>query len=290
MRRLCVSLVRRSRMSEFLISKKDIRKLLVYRNDQIISWVKAVEWNNQDIEAVHQFRVKIRHLRSLLQFLRPILDRPWVESTNLQLKTMATHFSLVREMDVMVEWWKDIHLLYPNESVLNQLIQIKEQTRAVAMNQFDFIQCLQDLYQINQMILEMDIKLSQSSRGKFVIDRLALWEHRIIENQARIDISDYPTMHRYRISTKKLRYVLSSFDSVDLIKRTEVKEFKKLAETLGILTDIQFIRMKLKDIVYADRGYIEKIFGYLKSEERKAYEKALFLLEKKGANDDSSIS
>ena len=275
-------------VSELRMQKKDIRQLLVYSNDQIISWVKMVELNHQDIEAVHQFRVKIRHLRSLIQFFRPILNKAWVDKVNHQLRMIATHFSPVREMDVMVEWWKDIHKHYPNAAVMNQLNQIKDKTRVEAIFRFDFDQCLQDLYQLNQKFLEMDIKLSPVSRGHFVMNRLALWEQKVVLNQAKIDTSDYPTMHKYRISTKKLRYVLSSFDSANLLSHKDVKEFKKLAETLGVLTDVQFIRLKIKDIVFTDREYIEKIYDYLRNKEKKAYTQVLLLLEKKGADDDNS--
>jgi CHAD domain-containing protein len=63
---------------------------------------------DDDIEAVHQYRVKIRQVRALISFFKPRLNKALAADINLRLKEMALTFSHVREMDVLTQRWMTI--------------------------------------------------------------------------------------------------------------------------------------------------------------------------------------
>ena len=58
---------------------------------------------SDDDAAVHDMRVAVRRLRSLLRTARPLLDRPWAESVRAELDWLAGRLGVVRDLDVLIE-------------------------------------------------------------------------------------------------------------------------------------------------------------------------------------------
>jgi CHAD domain-containing protein len=66
------------------------------RNDPVVRM-------SDDDEAVHDMRVAVRRLRSLLRTARPLLDRSWAESLRAELDWLAGRLGAVRDLDVLIE-------------------------------------------------------------------------------------------------------------------------------------------------------------------------------------------
>ncbi len=62
------------------------------------------EWEsgNRDPEVVHQMRVAVRKLRSLLRTLTPVLDRHWAQGLRDRLRGVSDELSSARDADVML--------------------------------------------------------------------------------------------------------------------------------------------------------------------------------------------
>ena len=56
---------------------------------------------------MHDMRVAVRRLRSLLRTAEPMLDRGWVEALRAELDWLAGRLGDVRDLDVMIEHLAD---------------------------------------------------------------------------------------------------------------------------------------------------------------------------------------
>ncbi|MBM7783872.1 CYTH and CHAD domain-containing protein [Tenggerimyces flavus] len=84
--------------------KSPARSLLQY---QLATYVRALR--SEDIrvrldlpDSVHQFRVSIRRLRSVLRVFRPLLDTSWSEPLREELQFVASLFGPVRDTEVQL--------------------------------------------------------------------------------------------------------------------------------------------------------------------------------------------
>ncbi len=57
-----------------------------------------------DVEAVHDMRVAVRRLRSVLRTARPMLRRQWVDELRSELDWLAQRLGAVRDLDVFVDY------------------------------------------------------------------------------------------------------------------------------------------------------------------------------------------
>jgi CHAD domain-containing protein len=58
--------------------------------------------SSEDPEAVHDFRVAIRRLRSALRTARVLFDSEWVDDLRAELRWLANEFSTLRDLDVLL--------------------------------------------------------------------------------------------------------------------------------------------------------------------------------------------
>jgi CHAD domain-containing protein len=235
--------------------KKKEELILLFNNavDAIEEPLRLVIALDDDIEAVHQYRVKIRQLRSLIAFFKPRLNKTIASEMNLKLKDMASLFSKVRELDVLAQRWQDSsndqHSQHHDFGIA--LIRAKQQARIEAYANFKAAQAKSDLIWIKQQVeimIENDKKLS-----KFIDKRLCQWLTSIRKDVKKLDIEDYPAMHQLRIRIKRLRYSLTLLsDYVDEMMIERIKPSKLWAEQLGVICDYQRIKEILNDLFVRD--------------------------------------
>jgi CHAD domain-containing protein len=208
---------------------------------------------DDDIEAVHQYRVKIRQLRSLITFFKPKLDTALVDEINQRLKRSATVFSSVRELDVLADRWLKLADESKSEhhDFTQRLLSAKRQARIDAYVLFSPRVAKEDLCWINDRLddlFEDDRKLTD-----FIDRRLNRWIKSIRKDIRRLDIEDYPAMHELRIRIKRLRYALTLLqEQVDEKLTDKVRPSKQWAEQLGIMCDFQRSKEILNEICIRD--------------------------------------
>jgi triphosphatase len=208
---------------------------------------------DDDIEAVHQYRVKIRQLRSLIAFFKPKLEDKLAEKVNCRLKEMASVFSKVREMDVLTQRWQSIadDQRPEHHDFGTNLIRAKQQARIEAYTNFRPTQTNAYLIWIKEQMNELfssDKKLSD-----FIEKRLNQWLCAIRKDVKKLSIDDYPSMHELRIRIKRLRYaltLLSDHVNEDMVEK--IKPSKLWAEQLGVICDFQRNRDILNELFVRD--------------------------------------
>lgn len=220
-----------------------------------------------DIEAVHQYRVKIRQLRSLIAFLRPKLNKEIADQINKRLKTMASQFSSVREWDVLAQRWQMMadDQNSEHQEFTQRLTEVKQQTRIDAYARFQPRMVREDLDWIITQLREL---FEDDRQISALIDkRLTRWLKGIRKGIKSLDVEDYPAMHDLRIRIKRLRYALTLLgDFADESMKDKIKPSKQWAEQLGIVCDAKRNKELLDEYIVRDIGPKILFLKSLKSE------------------------
>jgi len=205
-----------------------------------------------DPEATHRLRVKIRGLRSLLSFIKPLIDPTEYKEIQTNMKEAARLFAHLREIDVLKEEWTALLAVYPRldngSGALMKLLQRKreaEQTGVyqrveaglVAARLFNLLSILDSLSADHHPWAN-----ATESERTFVVyaqKRFASQRKKAKRCFADTDFQDLNAIHALRIRCKKLRYVSAILRPYLKIRNKEENSFKILQDRLGRVVDAQ---------------------------------------------------
>lgn len=215
--------------------------------------------NQSDPEGVHQVRVRIRKFRAVLAFFKPLFK---VESYQLQqdtLRKMGQQFGEVRQLDVLLSGISEIeknanlessdfgklkdHLHGKREMAFKQLLtSLKTDVFALALLDI-WVWKLNDPWEAGAADLQLSIK---DYTDKYIQN----WLKKIRRSMKSLDIKDQQAVHRVRIKSKKLRYVIEQLASIlDRKTRKSMDAFEKMQDDLGYYHDVFANQQLLKQLV-----------------------------------------
>jgi len=90
----------------------EFKKILTSYLYDIFHLLNSFELTPQEPEAAHQLRVKIRACRSLLAFIKPLLNQKEYSLMQAELREIALWFAHLREVDVLQSDWQELFKLY----------------------------------------------------------------------------------------------------------------------------------------------------------------------------------
>lgn len=209
-------------------------------------------------EFIHQLRVALRRLRSLIKLFAPVLPAEFVADWNERLRDNAARFGDARDLDVLYE-----ELLAPvsptgladgPESGLPKLLEIASQARQHARKLavhnlahsdqgrllLEFATALHDL-PTSSLIAAVDLK----TFARLQLKRLRKRARRDHEAAATL----IPTrLHTLRIAVKRLRYGLELLGGLFPARAVERYLAQVIAAqgTLGFLNDLDIARGRLE--------------------------------------------
>lgn len=217
----------------------------------------AINEGHDGPEFIHQLRVSLRRLRSLIKLFAPALPTEFVTEWNDRLRDNANRFGDTRDLDVL-----HAELLAPveaegladdAESGLPPLLKVietaRQQARKVALHNIthsaqgrlvlELNAALQGL-PVSNLIAAVDLK----TFARLQLDRLRKRARRRYE----ASVTLVPTqLHTLRIAMKQLRYGLEFFGSL-LPARAVERYLTGVTEaqgTLGFLNDVDVARGRL---------------------------------------------
>ncbi len=228
---------------------------------------------DDDIEVVHQYRVKIRQLRSLIAFFKPKLNQAFASEINDRLKQLAFIFSSVRELDVLTDRWISMadESNSEHQEFTQRLLSAKRQARIDAYALFQPRTVSEDLRWIDDQL--NDLFEDDRQLTDFIDQRLRRWLKSIRKGIKGLDIEDYPSMHDLRIRIKRLRYALTFLSEyADEKLADKIKASKQWAEQLGIVCDFQRSKDILNEICILDTDPKPEFIKSLKVEAQETLE------------------
>lgn len=213
-------------------------------------------------QLVHDLRVSIRELRSLLNFIKKRLDEDHYNKLNQQLGAAARVFGPLRELDVLYEYCENYAVDHPETSeAYYQLFNTFVKDRRIEMNR-SFNKgnsaTIQQAIEDAKEILELSLFEDKKDWKKYTLKRLKKKDKKLRHAFKTVEISDYEAVHEIRKRAKKVRYAATYFDetvSKDLNQYR--KHAKAIQSEFGVITDAHVNYELLTE--YADKVTDENV-------------------------------
>jgi CHAD domain-containing protein len=198
-------------------------------------------------EALHQARVAIRRLRTVLSFFRPVISRGALDPLREELRSFTVPFGKARNLDVFLAHHGK-HLI---SSDRRKLTRAREEA-------YDQVIEAMGAQRTRDMFLELvtwavarDWQKDGATApiGKFAAKRLdAAWK-KIKRKGSMLPDLEERQLHRFRIHVKKLRYAVEFMAA--LYSRKEIRKFtaslEKIQDCFGLLHDDMIARQLIDE-------------------------------------------
>lgn len=224
-----------------------------------------------DPEVLHQFRVSIRRIRSLLNLIRSESDIEVDNKLIKLLKRVAGFSNQIRDLDVMLSYLRD----YEKFAEISDIYTIFEQAQIEKINQFIILlKTDKTITKISKKITPLldELKLNKSdfSQNNVILSLLDNFTAVDQEYGAVLGGSDREIahLHNFRKECKKLRYqgeVLDNEAADNLVQHC-----KKIQTILGNLHDCNVWISQIGS-VSSDKGK-ESLVRHLESQRNKYLE------------------
>jgi len=204
----------------------------------------------EDDEALHDFRVALRRLRSVIRAYRPYLKGSAKKKPRSRLSALAASTNPARDFEVQMDWLsKRGAELDPDAK--SGASHLAERLRArgheapppeALRKEFDPLH-----RSLRKAFSRLRLRLDEDS------DFLSATGALVAENASRLKKSleavssaeDGEDLHRARIEAKRLRYLLEPISAEVPEARTLVKEMKTLQDVLGELQDMRVLSQSI---------------------------------------------
>lgn len=224
-----------------------------------------------DPEVLHQFRVAIRRIRSLLNLIRSESDIEVDNKLIKLLKRVASFSNQIRDLDVMLSYLRN----YEKFAEISDIYTIFEQVQTEKINQFIILlKTDKTITKISKKITPLldELKLNKSdfSQNNVILSLLDNFTAVDQEYGAVLDGSDREIahLHNFRKECKKLRYqgeVLDNEAADNLVQHC-----KEIQTILGNLHDCNVWISQIGS-VSSDKGK-ESLVRHLESQRNKYLE------------------
>ena len=198
-----------------------------------------------DPEALHDFRVALRRLRSVLRAYRSCLDK-LPKKLRRELKRVASATSVGRDAEVFLEWLGSPSSFPASERAAREWLQRRhERERDTAYRELrsnipaDFTTLAKRLHQT------LAASRNAASYGEVSATRLHVQIAELAADLARVNsVADAELIHAARIQAKRLRYLIEPLSRRLPGASTGVKRLRAFQDETGALCD-GFVRRRL---------------------------------------------
>jgi CHAD domain-containing protein len=201
--------------------------------------------SDPDPEALHDFRVALRRLRSVLRAYRSCL-RKLPKKRRRQLKRVVRATNAGRDSEVFLAWLDIQSSLPATENAAHEWLRKRlEAMRDAAYAQLR-TQVLTDFTTLVQHLRQaLAVSRNKSSNGEVMADHIRAQTAKVAADLARVhSAADAEAIHDARIQAKRLRYLIEPSSPRLPGARAGVKRLKTFQDEAGALCD-GFVRRRL---------------------------------------------
>jgi CHAD domain-containing protein len=216
--------------------------------------------DTHDSEALHDFRVALRRLRSTLRAFRSELDEAVPKKLRNRLRDLTRATAPGRDAEVLIESVKSVEkkLTRGQRAGVPWLLTrfTERRDRAYEQVRRELAPEFQQLERRLRKPLSVVVKQPGDPAAEAVTfgavaatllsEHAALLEHELATLQSS---DDEPTAHGIRISAKRLRYLLEPLAGVEPRAAAVLARLKAIQTLLGDLHDLQVLAVQLADAV-----------------------------------------
>jgi CHAD domain-containing protein/CYTH domain-containing protein len=207
--------------------------------------------NPADRTALHNFRVAIRRLRSLLRAYRPWIGRAAGKKIQRRLRTLTRTTGFSRDAEVQIAWLEgkrrdlDRRERIGLNGLLRRLRTRKREYDRVARRQLarEFERTAKLLRKRLARQRESDSVQFREAFNQLLAKRVARFSRRLA---AVANADDQRLAHAARVETKRLRYLVEPLRGALPEARAAAREAKRLQDLLGRLNDRHLLESTLR--------------------------------------------
>jgi CHAD domain-containing protein len=213
--------------------------------------------DSEDLEALHDFRVSLRRLRSLIRAYRPYLKGSVPKKTRGRLKNLTSSTNKPRDTEVQIAWLKDQTDNLTTRQQVGLAWMVERLETSVGEDRAHPLSTVpQDFRKVQKLLTKKlsswtaRVNLGQTGRspsfgnvtGSLIRDHVTALSSHLNEIHSP---EDNEAAHVARISAKRLRYLLEPLSHpVDGVKPL-VHSFKTLQDLLGDLHDTNLLAAEI---------------------------------------------
>ena len=205
-----------------------------------------------DVEALHQMRIALTHLRAAIQFFSPIVEDQARDQIRQELKWLNGELGGLRDLDVAIE---NIKSANPDRPQAIPHLEIWHEKRIEAHR--TLLRSLRSA-RYRRLIARLSswidsgawatkrgrqaMKRRAAPIGAYSADKLTEWEDRLIGKSRKLRKMGARKRHRLRLLNKKLNYAIESVADLFADKRLSrqkaaMKQLRRAQRSLGQLND-----------------------------------------------------
>jgi len=187
-------------------------------------WTEDARVRDDEPDAVHQFRVALRRLRSVVRTFRPLIDRDVADHLRRELKWMAGTLGAARDLQVLRERLADLIAAEAPELVLGPIAsRIDEQfsaeyqsARTAGLASLDDARYFRLLDDLDSFVAEAPLRGPSSKQARHIVPVLIDKEWERLDALVKLSESAGPgtprdvALHEVRKGAKALRYAADS--------------------------------------------------------------------------------
>ena len=253
------------------------------------SHVPAVLTQNDD-EELHQYRVTLRKMHSILHEFGDCMDKDIYGLLKLELKLMIEPTNELRDMDVFLENM-DAYRAMLQSRHKKSLASVENRLKIERGKSFDGVkqfvkspEYLGMLSIVNDLTREDKFYSSCSLNpiDQVLKNRIAKRYQSIRESATKLSRKDDPAaFHKLRISVKKLRYLIETFAHLFAPKpcAKASKQLKTFQTRLGRLQDIHIQMHHIAEDMKSGDEAARLLLAILKNERKKSLKKVFKSIE-----------
>ncbi len=239
---------------KFLVDKKGLTHLksadavsaILYQNLQNIKMYKEKILKAYDDEDLHQLRINIRKSRAILGMMGAVFSDKYLSYHDKQLSSIAKLTNKKRDLDVFIAAF-DEHF---SDEIHDELRYFYHDISRQREGQEEHVKKFLQEKALTSYLKELESFLTdKQSHGKMAKEPIAFFLQERVESilqHIMKKVKRYERerkeehLHKVRISFKKLRYILESFERLFYKKNVKalLKRVKKLQNDLGLFNDL----------------------------------------------------
>lgn len=246
-----------------------VRTLIVSQIHQVLAAYETFCQDSEQAETLHDLRITLRRLRSLLSFAKPLTDPRDYASWREELRVLSRTMNSLRETDVIRATWQAMTDGLPALTPPPWLGLLLTTERSRQTGKLDAALVQGRLTAVMLALWAWVAAEDSLATGDLPLSSFAAMQIRDWLSGMRADGRDFTpdalaALHRLRIQAKKLRYVLDALPLKDRRTRQLALRLKKLQDSLGIIRDSQTMRAVMGDwmgrhasrVVHRDAGML----------------------------------
>ncbi len=220
------------------------RKITDNALQQINQSLELLMENPEEPECLHQLRVSIRNLRSVLFLFKPVIEHDDYIRINQYLRRWHQETNELRELDVMrehlQEWIENLDRPEQANWMRAEFKQEMDRKRKWLLRQVNEGEMTPKMLEVWHLLEELTHKLSEDAVEKplkdFMDKRLNKQIKAFNQQAKKISVHNREELHRLRIRGKKIRY---SIQSIQLESDKKREKSKSLGKVLKVAKELQ---------------------------------------------------